>query len=192
MKKSILVYALFSSIALYAGENMNVSLCNLGQLPGTVVAHAQEEASAVFRAIDVEIVWRECGEGPGSEEAARAHWYTIRLRSDAPPRFAGSRSLDAMGFAYVTAQVPGNMADAYYKAVEWVAGGNTSDAAALLGCVMAHELGHLLLGPGHVPNGIMRPAWKSQDVNAVRKRWLTFNAAQTARIHATLQTTEPQ
>jgi hypothetical protein len=53
---------------------------------------------------------------------------------------------------------------------------------------MAHELGHLLLGPGHVPGGIMRAGWKSGDLDAVRKRSLKFNPAQSARIREALRT----
>jgi hypothetical protein len=74
------------------------------------------------------------------------------------------------------------MADAYYRSVRLVAGANSSDASALLSSVMSHELGHLLLGPGHVPNGIMRAAGRPQDVDAEQKRSLKFNAAQGARI----------
>jgi len=78
------------------------------------------------------------------------------------------------------------MADAYYRSVQLVAEANSSDVSALLGCVMSHELGHLLLGPGHVPNGIMRAAWKLQDVDAARKRSLKFDQAQGARIRTAL------
>jgi len=172
-----------------SSERMNVSVCNLGELPGTVVARAENEASAVFRSMNVEVVWRECSDGPAPPQAARAHWFTLHLRSDAPPRMAGLASLDTMGLAYFAADGTGFLADTYYKAVQWVAGSNTSDAADLLGCVMAHELGHLLLGPGHVPNGIMHAAWKSRDVEAARKHWLTFNTAQSARIRSVLETT---
>jgi hypothetical protein len=174
-------------MAAYAGEKMTVSVCDPGQLPAAVVASAEEQASAVFRAIDVEIVWQECGQGAAAAEAAHQRRFEIRLRNDAPPKMAGPTSLDAMGRAYVPEEGPGFMADAYYRSVQLVAGVNDSDASALLGCVMSHELGHLLLGPGHVPNGIMRAAWKPQDVEAARKRSLKFNPAQGARIRAALK-----
>jgi len=188
VKKSVLVYALLSSMAAFAGEKMSVSVCNPGKLPAAVVAAAEEQAGVVFRAIDVEVVWEACGEGAVAAEAAHQRRFEIRLRNDAPPKMAGPTSLDAMGRAYVPEQGTGFMADAYYRSVQLVAGANNSDASALLGCVMSHELGHLLLGPGHVPNGIMRAAWKPQDVDAARKRSLKFNAAQAARIHKALQT----
>lgn len=189
MNKKTLICALISSAALSAGVKLNVSVCNLGQLPGSVVERAENQAADVFRSIDVEVVWNACGDGPASQKAASDRWFTIRLRNDAAPKMAGSTSLDAMGLAYVSADAAGNLADAYYKNVRSSAEAGNSDPAALLGCVMAHELGHLLLGPGHVPGGIMRAGWKSADLDAVRKRSLKFNSAQGARIHSELETT---
>jgi len=186
VKKSILVYASLSAMALYADEKMTVSVCNPGQLPATVVARAEEQAGVGFHAIGVEVVWQECGEGAAEAEAAHRRRFEIRLRNDTPPKMAGPTSLDAMGRAYVSEEGTGFMADAYYRSVQLVAEANSSDVSALLGCVMSHELGHLLLGPGHVPNGIMRAAWKLQDVDAARKRSLKFDQAQGARIRTAL------
>jgi hypothetical protein len=187
VRKGILVYALLSSMAAFAGEKMTVSVCNPGQLPASVVVRAEEQAGVVFRAIDVEVEWQKCGEGAASAEAAHERRFEIRLRNDAPPKMAGPSSLEAMGRAYVPEEGTGFMADAYFRSVQLVAGADSSDVGALLGCVMSHELGHLLLGPGHVPNGIMRAAWKPQDVDAARKRSLKFNSAQGTRIRGALK-----
>jgi len=151
------------------------------------VAKAEKRASLVFGAIDVDVVWLECGEGAAAAEAAHERRFEIRLRNDAPPKVAGPTSLDAMGRAYVPEEGTGFMADAYYRSVQLVASADSTDVGALPGCVMAHELGHLPLGPGHVLNGIMRAAWRPQDVDAARKRWLKFNTAQAVRIHIALQ-----
>ena len=191
MRKSVMVHVLLSSMAAFAGEKMAVSVCNPGQLPGAVVTRAEEQASVVFRAIDVEVVWVACGEGAAAAEAAHERRFEIRLRNDAPPKMAGPTSLDAMGRAYVPEKGAGFMADAYYRSVQLVAGANNSDASALLGCVISHEIGHLLLGPGHVPYGIMRAAWKPQDVDAARKRSLKFNVVQGTRIRTALKADTP-
>jgi hypothetical protein len=45
------------------------------------------------------------------------------------------------------------------------------DAGVLLGFVMAHELGHVLLGAGHTPDGVMQAAWG--EMYALRQRWLS-------------------
>jgi Zn-dependent peptidase ImmA (M78 family) len=40
------------------------------------------------------------------------------------------------------------MADAYYGAIAQFGNSHQADPAEVLGYVVAHELGHLLLGPG--------------------------------------------
>ena len=45
----------------------------------------------------------------------------------------------------------------------------------LLGYVIAHELGHLLIGAGHRPNGIMRASWGKNELDALNRRHLKFN-----------------
>lgn len=44
--------------------------------------------------------------------------------------------------------VAGTMADAYYGAIAQFGNSHQADPAEVLGYVVAHELGHLLLGPG--------------------------------------------
>jgi hypothetical protein len=58
------------------------------------------------------------------------------------------------------------------------------DADELLGCVIAHELGHLLLGPGHVPGGVMQAHWSGNELDALRQRRLKFNHTQKEHIPA--------
>jgi hypothetical protein len=50
----------------------------------------------------------------------------------------------------------------------------------------AHELGHLLMGPGHRANGIMRAAWGRKELEALHQRRLKFQQAEWAAIMRTL------
>ena len=181
-----LICAIWSSIAALGGTKLDVSVCNFGQLPEAVVTHAKDEAATVFQSIDIEVVWRGCDEAPPSDNSSH-RWLTIRLRNDRSPRTAGPTSLDAMGRAYVSGGTVPYLADAYYGTVRTTADANGTDSGVLLGCVIAHEMGHLLLGPGHVPDGIMRGSWKPADLDALRKRWLKFNREQALRIHNALR-----
>jgi hypothetical protein len=52
----------------------------------------------------------------------------------------------------------------------WLGGRDQLDPAVLLGHVIAHELGHLLLDPGHVPTGIMPTSWGARDMEAIGQR----------------------
>jgi hypothetical protein len=51
------------------------------------------------------------------------------------------------------------------------------DADALLGAALAHEIGHLLLGPGsHRSAGMMRCPWNTQDVASAARGRLSFSS----------------
>jgi hypothetical protein len=61
------------------------------------------------------------------------------------------------------------------------------DSGVLLGYIIAHELGHLLLGPGHAPSGIMRATWDMNDLEAIRQGRLKFSREECARIRKILR-----
>jgi hypothetical protein len=110
----------------------------------------------------VTIVWRECDTFPTPAELERDPWFVIRLRTGKPPLTVGPEH----GGGY--------MADAYFQAIQATSEQHHGDSGVLLGFVMAHELGHLLLGPGHTPDGVMQGKWGQKQWDALRQRWLRF------------------
>jgi len=176
---------LFATLA-FAGETMNVSVCPLGRVSAKAVTGAEAEAVTLFRGIDVEIVWKGCEEAPIGQEAADQHWFTVRLRDDGPAVEAETPSTDMLGAAFFSDN-GGYVADVYYREIQTLSSRKAIEPSTLLAYVMAHELGHLLLGPEHSPSGIMRAAWDNKDLEAVRMGWLQFGRAEIARIHRVLQ-----
>ena len=77
----------------------------------------------------------------------------------------------------------------YYQAVQTLGTTKQIELTPLLGYVIAHELGHLLLGPGHAPNGVMRAVWSPMDLGAIRRGCLRFGPAEAARMRSVLQGT---
>ena len=80
------------------------------------------------------------------------------------------------------------VADSYffYNRIAHVSDRNQLDSAALLGAVIAHELGHLLLPAGsHSTRGLMRAGWNRSDV--LTADGLRFTAEQGVRIRARLE-----
>jgi hypothetical protein len=188
MRAAVWMWAAVSTAPLWAGERMTVSVCILGRLGEATVARAEAETAAVFRFADVETVWAKCEDAPLGAEAAEQHWFTLRLRGDGPVATADSGMLDTLGEAFFADEnQPGYVADVYYKGAQALAYREQMEPGVLLGCVMAHEIGHLLLGPGHAPDGIMRAAWEARDLDAIRKGWLKFNGAESARIRQVLR-----
>jgi hypothetical protein len=186
------IFLILAAGNLSAADRMNISVCNLGALPQFAITSAIAEVSAVFRAAKVEIAWKSCDDLPGTVPSA-VRWFVLRLRWATALWTAvtsTSTSLDVMGRAFVADTREGGMADAYFEAIQDLAIQFRIDSGALLGYVIVHELGHLLLGPGHVANGVsvMRGRWTPDELRALRQRWLRFTKEQQARIHQELQT----
>jgi len=167
---------------LIAAERMNVSVCNMGRIGDSLIAQAETEAANAFRAVGIEVVWAKCGDEVGAQASDSESRFVIRLRSDRPPEAWGPVSLDAMGRAYVLAPGEGRIADVFFKAVREYSDQNSVDLRGLLGYVIVHEIGHLLLGPGHSSRGIMHSPWRGPDRMALERRWLKFTSAQQAEI----------
>jgi hypothetical protein len=67
--------------------------------------------------------------------------------------------------------------------VENLAKAETAPWPQLLGTLIAHEVGHLLLGDSsHYPVGIMRACWRSEEIKLARMGSLTFTPHQARRI----------
>ena len=60
----------------------------------------------------------------------------------------------------------------------------------ILGCVMAHEIGHLLLGPkSHSDSGIMQPRWENKQVRQGMTGTLLFTQVQAKHFREETQIT---
>ena len=185
--RTLLMTALCSVELLAAGQQMNVAVCNLDGVSEPIVVKAKAETDLVFRSAGVTIVWRDCDTFPTAAELEREPWFIVRLRTGKPPLTAGPASLDVMGKAFVEDHGGGTMADAYFQAIQARSEHHQGDSGLLLGFVMAHELGHLLLGPGHTPEGVMQAAWGQKQMDALRQRWLRFTEKGATRIRRALE-----
>ena len=185
--RTLLMTALCSVELLAAGQQMNVALCNLDGVREPIVAKAKAETDLVSHSAGVTIVWRDCDTFPTPAELEREPWFIVRLRTGKPPLTAGPASLDVMGKAFVEDHGGGTMADAYFQAIQARSEQHNGDSGLLLGFVMAHELGHLLLGPGHTPEGVMQAAWSQKQMDALRQRWLRFTEEGATRIRRALE-----
>ena len=183
--RTLLMTALYSASLLTAGQQMNVAVCNLGNVSGSIIAGAKAETELVYRSAGVQIMWRDCDTFPRQAEQ-REPWFIVRLRTDKPPFTVGPTSLDVMGKAFVE-DAGGYMADAYFQSIQATSEKHHGDSGVLLGFVMAHELGHLILGAGHTPDGVMQAAWGQKQMDALRQRWLRFNKQTAVKIRHALE-----
>jgi len=179
---------LFSATATFAAESMTVALCNVGHIPDTVLERARNETTYVFANMDVQVHWTDCGAEVGARDVRARPDFIVRVQMGGHLTKAGPVSLDSMGRAFMDGTGYGYMVDAYFSAIRDLAFRfSTAGSDQLLGYAIAHELGHLLLGAGHPPNGIMRAYWSEGEVQSINQQHLKFDSAERAAIVHNLQ-----
>jgi hypothetical protein len=127
-----------------------VRLDNLALVSAGDLDFAESRAAAVFSRIGVHVTWIP------EEIAVRDHVtppFTVILIKSGSDLTVRPAIVDALGFADPSV----SRAHVIYDRVEALTERSQLSAASLLGDVIAHELGHLMLpGPGHTARGIMR------------------------------------
>ncbi len=149
----LLVLFAISAVDASADDEMPtvvVRLDNVALVSTDDVDFAENRAAAVFSRIGVHVRWT-------SEDAAvRDHLrppFTVVLIKSGPDPTVRPGIVDALGFADPSV----SRAHVIYDRVEALTARTQLSAASLLGDVIAHELGHLMLRvPGHSASGIMR------------------------------------
>jgi hypothetical protein len=94
---------------------------------------------------------------------------------------------DVLGLAAVPAEGMGRIAYAIYKRIQQNASDDGASVTDLLGFVMAHEIGHLLLGRGWGSDGVMKNHWARRDLQRIDPLQLAFTDAEASQIRRTIQ-----
>jgi hypothetical protein len=151
--------------------------------PPHITARAEDYAGYVLSKAGVETVWSDCGPSSASRENVNCEddtgspTLTLRIVSE-PVSFVPGTTEDTLGYSV------GHIATIDYPKVQDLAGRGDADIDEILGCAIAHEIGHLLLGPNsHSAYGIMKSPWSPKDLQLARKRSLRFTPEQAERIH---------
>ncbi len=149
-----------------------------------VVAAAEQNAARVFHQAGVDVTWVNCSgslEVPAAVQCGReiatgnlVVRIVARARNLAPGVF-GVSFLDNGAGAY---------ADVFFSPIQQLREVNREiSLAAILGDVIAHELGHLLLGSNaHSREGIMQPHWQPEQLHRVAAGQMRFTSDQAERM----------
>ena len=167
---------------------ITVRVFNYAGVAERIVAVAQEQAGRVLRDVDVHTLWVDC---PTSLAALQTN---TRCRGRAAPTELVIRIVPRsqnprcqLGFAALPKE-KGNLAthaSVFYEAAEDLAAGYSASNSQMLGYILAHEIGHLLLGEGsHAGKGIMRTPWRKPEMERAAEGRLGFSAKQANRIRA--------
>ncbi len=139
---------------------IKVLVCDQAGLPRETLIEAQRLASLVFQEAAIELSWLEGGRSSVTEAdcVLRIHCCFDKLHS----------GLNRRTVAFAPAQ--GRHITVFWDRIRTEAAAGSHPEALMLGYVVAHELGHLLLPPAyHSPYGIMQNRLNYDDWNRARR-----------------------
>jgi hypothetical protein len=125
--------------------------------------HAQDSARATLASIGIEPIWRPCHATACVGKPPKPHLVEVEVRLVNSPATAVPGSL---GYAAVDVeQHAGTLATIYIDRIHAMAAQSGIDVGELIGRVVAHEIGHLVLGTAdHAPFGLMRATWTAAEI----------------------------
>ena len=158
---------------------VHVQIMDLAEVPENTLVRAQAEATRVFQLSGITLVWVDA-------DTCRNSCLTVRLVTQAmSPKSQNPRVL---GIAPSSEEARGINLWIFYPRVKAHSADLGMYAWQLLGHVMAHEMGHLLLPHGaHAAAGVMRAEWDRAQVKSADAGQLTFTSAQASLIRERLQ-----
>jgi hypothetical protein len=170
---------------------LRVSVFNDARIPDQKLLRAETVATQIFAASGMSIDWLHCGrpsedlhEQAACSEASFPSHLHIRIQ----PRSLNLNP-STVGLSYSGEDGMGQQADIFYSGISLLEQTNHADSGVLLGTVIAHELGHLLLGlDSHAPSGLMRPLWNADDLSRAGFAHLVFSPEQSRKLRARLET----
>ena len=185
----------FQFTAAFAGvqpdAKITVRVYNYAQVSDGALARAEAEAGRILAAAGVNSVWLDCFEPRGQFQSGanqdcagplRGATVAVRILPGSIKGEVFSRDTD-LGFA-----AGSDFASVFYgRITNFVKGadGREWDIAVILGDAIAHELGHLLLGPdAHSPTGIMCGQWDRDYLHLALMGRRLFTPQQSAVLRA--------
>lgn len=143
-----------------------------------LLSQAEGEGTRIFQQAKVQTVWVNCESSftPADsrcEDAPDRKHLVLRI---VPKALSVADSI--FGMAFLSAD-GGVYSDVFFDSIEVLHRDCGASIARVLGHVMAHEVGHLLLGlNSHSPVGIMCPSWHSEQLRMLGMGTLFFTPEQ--------------
>jgi hypothetical protein len=173
------------SAACTAWEPLPVKLFNDAAVGDDVLHRAKEQAAWLLKSVCVDLAWVPCLVVSRSNlTPCQAPVRAMELHILSSPATNDFRE-DTLGIA-MPHLGSGDHAGVFLSRVRQTAARNTGiiEVPDLLGYVMAHEIGHLLLhSTTHSSEGIMRAEYRPVDLKKAGQRQLKFTPEQAEAIH---------
>ena len=174
---------------LPVAQTLRVSVMVFDQagVPDHLLSEAQERAGTILGKAGVEVGWVDCHRPANAAVCTvQADRLFLTIVTEDNRQVFGQ---DVLGRS-----VPGDhgihgvYARVFFRHVQSKAEQERVNAAQILGLAMAHEFGHLLLGPkAHSAEGIMRANWSRRDMELGARGQLRFTDQQVRLIRREVQ-----
>ena len=172
-----------------SSPTIRIRVNNYTQATPAMLAGAEREAGRILGKAGLQTVWLDCPAGHSTAdpqdpcgEPLEATDIALRVLSESSQnKFRDT----AFGFAVVPV-----LASVYYDYVAHLARSDNAEfeIPIILGCVIAHEVGHLLLGSNsHSGSGIMQGHWERGQIRQAVTGTLLFTPEQAKLIQAETQ-----
>lgn len=184
-----LLFACLHTTAFAAPRTLGVVAIDLpqGVLSPITASIMTREAERIWSAAGVHLEWRPGADAPASDGIA------VHLLSSGAPWRDGYSDYVMGDAQQITRNVRVSIAAAIrivHQSKAQTAGrpANVDDMTLgfVLGRVLAHEIGHQLIGPGHTARGLMRAVFRSSDLVDPRPGLFEAGSGDVARIAARL------
>lgn len=187
----IVIFMQLTALDMLAHSNallpFQIYVYNQAQVPQAVLARAERRVTLILRDSGVQPEWLDCmalagrpsscsgAAIPGSVAVQIVH-ETTKMRDE------------IFGAAFLGEDGIGRQSDVFYDRLNELHRDWNIELPELLGNVMAHEIGHLLLGfHAHSLTGIMRPVWSSSELWQAQRGALLFSPQQSKLIRQRLE-----
>jgi hypothetical protein len=183
--------------ALGAAEpipKITVLIYNYAAIPPGLLAQTEAEAARIYQHCRIEFRWLDCplrseevDRFPACKIPSGPTWLALRILLSPMAKYAQAPE-ESLGFALHSDE--GSFAitaNVFAHDVEQLAHTYGIPEGVILGHVMAHELGHLLLGPeSHSDNGIMQATWHLKELKIIAQGLMMFTPAEAERLRTNI------
>jgi hypothetical protein len=172
-----------------AAENpqLHALVYNDAQVSPETLTGAEQRAAEIFSQAGFDVNWVNCTHLDSDSEASGCNVVegpgnlVLRIIS----HVASSTSDVAFGVAFLGLDGTGRYSDVFWNRAQELHTNSNVDIAGILGSVIAHEMGHLLLGSNaHAISGIMRAHWEAGELRRINMGTLVFLPQQGKRMRA--------
>lgn len=189
---AVFCFLIFAPASRAQNQQISVSVFSDVQVPELVMKTAEQSASRIFSRAGIEVAWINCQHGLG--EAPSADCTKTYSPGDIVLRItrhvSGTTSDSAFGIAWLADARRGRYADVFWPRVEDFHSTSNLDVGLVLGAVMAHEMGHLLLGiNSHSVKGLMQPRWRTAELEGLSMGTLLFLPEESKKMRAVVSAT---